>query len=89
MTSLTRRSCLPSLTVMNIPLSPDLQAKLSRLAAKQGRPADTLVIEAVERLVNYDEWFMREVEEGLAAADRGILVEHDAVGKLINERYRG
>jgi hypothetical protein len=28
-------------------------------------------MEAVERLVNYDEWFLREVEKGLAAAARG------------------
>jgi predicted transcriptional regulator len=72
---------------MDISLSPDLQAKLSRLAAEKGRAADALVIEAVERLVNYDEWFLREVEKGLAAAESGEFVDHAAVGKLIDERY--
>jgi predicted transcriptional regulator len=72
---------------MDVPLSPDLQAKLSRLAAEKGRAADVLVIEAIERLVNYDEWFLREVEKGLAAADSGKFVDHDAVGKMIDERY--
>ncbi len=48
---------------MNIPLSPDLEAKLARLAAEQGRAADALVIEPVERLVSYDEWFLKEVEK--------------------------
>jgi predicted transcriptional regulator len=74
---------------MEIPLAPDLQAKLSRLAVQQGRPTEALVVEAVERLVNHDEWFLSEVEKGLAAADRGEFVDHDEVRKLINERYPG
>ena len=74
---------------MEIPLTPDLQLKLSRLAAQQGRPTEALVVEAVERMVNYDEWFLQEVEKGLAAAVRGELRDHDDVRKLINERYPG
>jgi len=74
---------------MDVPLNPDLQAKLSRLAAQQGRASEALVVEAVERMVNYDEWFLREVEKGLAAADRGELVEHSEVRKMIEERYPG
>jgi predicted transcriptional regulator len=38
------------------------------------------VHEAVERLVGYDEWFIREVEKGLAQIDRGEVLEHDEVG---------
>jgi len=37
--------------------------------------------------VSYDEWFLREVQMGLAAADRGELIDHDEVRKLIDERY--
>ena len=75
--------------VMEVPLTPDLQAKLNRLATQQRRPTEALVLEAVERMVNYDEWFLSEVQFGLAAADRGELVDHDEVRKLINERYPG
>jgi predicted transcriptional regulator len=74
---------------MDVPLNPDLQAKLSRLAAEQGRDSAALVIEAVERMVNYDEWFLREVDKGLAAADHGELVDHSDVRKMIDERYPG
>jgi predicted transcriptional regulator len=74
---------------MDVPLNPDLQAKLSRLAAEQGRDSAALVIEAIERMVNYDEWFLREVDKGLAAADRGELVDHSDVRKMIDERYQG
>lgn len=74
---------------MEVPLNPDLQKKLGRLAAQQGRATEALVVEAVERMVNYDEWFLREVDKGLAAADRGELVEHRDVRKLIDQRYPG
>jgi len=39
--------------------------------------------------VNYDQWFKREVEKGISAADRGELVDHDEVQKLIDRRYPG
>ena len=74
---------------MEVLLTPDLQAKLARLAAQQGRATEALVVEAVERMVSYDEWFLREVRKGIAAADRGELRDHDEVSKLINQRYPG
>ena len=40
-----------------------------------------------ERFVNYDAWFLAEVEKGLAAAERGELIEHEGVLKLIEQRY--
>jgi predicted transcriptional regulator len=86
---LTPSPPVPSLIDMDVPLNPDLQAKLSRLAAQQGRASEALVVEAIERLVNYDEWFLREVDKGLAAADRGELVEHSDVRKMIDQRYPG
>lgn len=74
---------------MDVPINPELQAKLRRLAEQQGRASAALIIEAVERMVNYDEWFLREVDKGLAAADRGELVDHADVRKMIDERYPG
>ena len=74
---------------MEVPLAPDLQAKLSRLAAQTGQATEALVVEAVERMVNYDVWFLAEVEKGLAAAERGQLVDHAEVAKMIEDRYRG
>jgi predicted transcriptional regulator len=72
---------------MEVPLTPHLQAKLSRLAGEQGRASEALVIEAIERLVNYDEWFLAELEKGLAAADRGELTDHEEVGKMLQQRH--
>ena len=74
---------------MEVHLSPELENQLQRIAAEQGRDAESLVSEAVERLVGHEEWFVREVEQGLAAADRGEFIEHAEVAKLIDNRYPG
>ena len=78
---------------MEVNLTPELQAKLAEVAAQQGRDAQSLVLEAVERLLDYDQWFVREVEKGLAQIERGEVLEHDEVGarleKLLSEKqYR-
>lgn len=74
---------------MEINLNPDLQAKLTRLAAQRGRDTQAIVQEAIERFVDYDEWFLREVEKGLASTDRGEFIEHEEIGKLLAKRYPG
>jgi len=74
---------------MEINLNSDLEAKLARLAAERGSNTEALIQEAVERFVNHDEWFLREVEKGLAAADQGEFIEHKDIGKLINKTYPG
>jgi predicted transcriptional regulator len=74
---------------MEVRLNPDLQAKLTQLASQRGRDSEALVVEAVERLVNYDPWFVREVEKGVSAAEQDDLMEHEEVRKLIDRRYPG
>jgi predicted transcriptional regulator len=77
---------------MDVILTPELQAKLDKVAAQQGRDAQSLVQEAGQRLVDYDQWFVREVEKGLAQIERGEVLEHDEVGarleKLLNDKQR-
>jgi predicted transcriptional regulator len=72
---------------MEVQLTPDQQAKLSRIAAEQGRAAESLVQEAVERLLGYDEWFIQEVEKGLAATDNGEFVDDAEILRMIERRY--
>jgi len=72
---------------MEVRFDPDLQAKLTRLATEQGRDTEALVVEAVKRMISYDEWFLQAVEKGLAAADRGEFVAHEDVKKLIDRPY--
>jgi predicted transcriptional regulator len=74
---------------MEVRLNPDLAAKLSRMAAQQGRAPEAVIQEALERLVDYDAWFLREVEVGLAAAERNEFVEHSDVREMIDRRFPG
>ena len=71
---------------MEIHLNPDVQAKLSRIAAARGSDAEMLVREAIERLVSYDEWLIREVEKGVASANLGELLSHEEVGARLKKR---
>lgn len=68
---------------MEVHLNPDVQAKLTRLAAEQGRDTEALAQEAIARFVDYDEWFIREVEKGLTSAETGELLTHEEVGARI------
>jgi predicted transcriptional regulator len=74
---------------MEVCLGPKLEEKLARVAAEQGREREALVVEAVERMLSYDEWFLAEVEKGLATANRGEFIEHEDIRKLIDGRYPG
>jgi len=74
---------------MEVRLKSELQDKLTRLATEKGRDSESLVVEAVERMVDHDEWLMREIETGLAEADRGELIDHEEIRKRIDERYPG
>ena len=71
---------------MEIQLSPEKEAQLQQLAARTGRDTAQLVQEAVDRLLDYETWFIQEVEKGLAAAERGDLLEHEEVVERI-EKY--
>ena len=73
---------------MEVNLSPDTQAKLARLAGERGRDAETLAREAIERLVDYDSWFIGEVEKGLAQIERGEVLTHEAVGARLDQHLR-
>jgi predicted transcriptional regulator len=68
---------------MEVRLNLDTQAKLARIAAERGYDAEMLAIEAIERFVNYDEWFTSEVETGLAQIERGEVLSHEEVGERI------
>jgi predicted transcriptional regulator len=77
---------------MELNLSPELKAKLERIAALQGRDTESLVHEAVERLVGYDEWFLSQVEKGLGQIERGEVLDYEVVAarmeKLIAQKQR-
>jgi predicted transcriptional regulator len=74
------------MSFMEVHLDADVQDKLTRIAAARGSDAEMLAREAIERFVDYDEWFIREVEKGLASADGGELLSHAEVGARLEKR---
>lgn len=71
---------------MEVHISSEMQSKLSRLAAQQGRDSEELVLEAIERMVDYDGWFLAEVEKGLEQIESGQTLSHEEVGSRL-DRY--
>ena len=71
---------------MEVNFSPEKEALLHQLAARTGKDTAALVQEAVDRLLDYDEWFIQEVEKGLAQANRGELIDHEEVVNRIEKR---
>jgi len=73
---------------MEVNLSPDKDAKLRQFATRTGKDAAQVVVEAVDRMLEYDEPFLAAVEEGRASAHRGDLLEHDEVVERIEQMFR-
>lgn len=69
---------------LNVP--PDLETKLARAADRRGIAAEALALEAIERAVEYDDWFLREVAKGLAQIQRGEVLTHEEVGARVEKR---
>jgi predicted transcriptional regulator len=74
---------------MNLQVPPELEAKLTRLAAQTGRTVDQVAIDLLASSVDHDEWFRGEVEKARTSAREGRLLEHDDVVARMDQRYRG
>ena len=73
---------------MEIHLTPEKEALLREVAARNGQDAAQVIQEAVDRLLDHDAWFIQEVEKGLSQAAKGDLVEHDEVVARIEKRLK-
>lgn len=69
---------------MEVNLSAELKAKLARIAERRGISPEDAAREAIERLVDYDDWFVREVAKGLAQIEAGQTLTHDEVGERLS-----
>jgi len=64
---------------MKIQLNSDQEARLTKLAARDGRKTDDLVREAVDRFLDEEARFAEAVKLGLVAAENGDFVASDEV----------
>jgi predicted transcriptional regulator len=73
---------------MEVNLSPELQAKLARIAAENNSGAEEYVRQLVEHYLDHDAWFRQKVKAGLSQLDRGEFVTHDEIGARIDQMFR-
>ena len=73
---------------MEVNFTPELQAKLDRVAAENSSGADEYVQQLVERYLDHDAWFRQRVRKGLDQLDRGEFLTHEEVGARIEQMFR-
>jgi predicted transcriptional regulator len=71
---------------MELHLPLELEGKLAAAARRRGVSVEVLAREALERAVDYDDWFLHEAEIGLAQVDAGQTLTHDAVGERMAKK---
>ena len=72
---------------MEVHFTPELQAKLDRVAADIRSGADEYVQQLVEHYLDHDVWFRRKVEGSLEQLDRGEFLTHDEVGARLEKMF--
>jgi predicted transcriptional regulator len=73
---------------MDIRLQPEKEAQLAQIAAQRGLKTDELVQQVLSRYLEDDNRFIEAVNVGLAAAERGDFMEHEEVGKKLQQILR-
>ncbi|MCU1325415.1 MAG: hypothetical protein JWN34_785 [Bryobacterales bacterium] len=69
---------------MEVHFPPDVEAKLVRSAAQQGRHPDELVQDVISRYFEEETRFVEAVRLGEAALDRGEYLTHEDVGARLH-----
>lgn len=65
-----------SLKATSVRLDDETLKRVGQMAEAMDRPRAWLMAEAIKQYVEREEWFIREVEKGVKAADDGQLVDH-------------
>jgi len=70
---------------MDVPVSPDLESELARLAALAGRDAGQFAADVLKGYVEQEAEFRVAVRRGIEQADRGELLGHGEVVARIEQ----
>lgn len=72
---------------MEIPLTPELEAGLHRVAAASGRQAEEIVRDVVQAYLEHDQWFRNEVLKGMQQLDKGDSLANEDVARRIERLF--
>ena len=84
---LTANNQLPRLATMEVHLTPEQEAELSKLATRKGRNANELAQEVIGFYLEHEARFIEAVKRGLESLDRGEYVSHEEVGARIDRLF--
>jgi predicted transcriptional regulator len=72
---------------MEVHLTREQEAELSRLALRKGRNADELAQEVLRFYLEHEASFIEAAKRGLDSLDRGEYVSHEEVGARIDRLF--
>jgi len=64
------------LKATSVRLDEETLERVGQMAEAMDRPRAWLMAQAIKQYVTREEWFIREVEKGVKAADEGRLIDH-------------
>jgi predicted transcriptional regulator len=73
---------------MEVHFTPELQARLDRVASENRRGTDEYVQQLVENYLDHDAWFRQKVNSSLGKLDRGEFLTHEDVAARIQKKLR-
>lgn len=68
-------------TLISVRVKTDLAERLEKLAESMDRSKSYLAAQAIEEYISVQEWHDKAVQEGIAAADRGELIDFEEFKK--------
>jgi predicted transcriptional regulator len=72
---------------MEVHLTPEQEAELSKLATRKGRNENELAQEVIGFYLEHEARFIEAVKRGLESLDRGEYVSHEEVGARIDRLF--
>jgi predicted transcriptional regulator len=73
---------------MEVHFTPELQAKLDRVAAENRSGADDYVQQLVESYLDHDAWFRQKVTASLDRLNRREFLSHEEVGAQLEKMFQ-
>lgn len=64
------------LKATSVRLDDETLERVGKMADAMDRPRAWLMAHAIKQFVEREDWFVREVEKGVNAADQGQLIDH-------------
>ena len=68
---------------VSVRLQPDLNDRIAAIAHAQSRPKSWVIEQALNDYLAVQDWQIAAIDEGIRAADAGLVVGHDEVAAWV------